>query len=301
MYDAKFYQKANKIRSKLLLFIDNELQKKKKKSSSKNQLHLKQNPLKEETFEISLEDEVFSNDEEKPSFYCAVEKSDKKNNLYIWGEISKSVFDLNTTSTCEITPNKKILNIHNFFNLSVLRNYYKHKTAPEKSKLSSKNLCCIPERGMKKIYSLATNLCNHGLTPDLNDIKNCITFKSRRKDNHDEEYLLNLCHQFKIIKKKTNTHNLLKPNREKSKVKRKIHTIKSKKNPCSFLINNKKISSNFIKLVSNNDSSTPAKNRKKKGSASKFYKNNTFSSCICFKVKSTSKLKEHKSCKKNNH
>ena len=304
MYNDRFYQKANRIRTNLLLYIDNELQKTKKKNSNKNLLFLKQNPPKVEAFEISLESEIFSNQEEKSSFYCAIEKSEKKNNLYVWGNFYKSFFDLSqSASTCEITPNKKLLNNHNFF-YCALRNYYKHKTAPEKSQLAKKNLCCIPERGMKKIKSLGANLCNNGITPDMNNINKCITFKNKRKDNHDEEYLLNLCHQLKIIKKKNNAHHLLRSCKEKPRMKRKTHTTKSKKNPCTILFYNKKVSTHLLKPGNSNvDSSTPIKLHKKKSSASKFYKNSTFSSCICFKVKSTSRLKEkeNKTSKKNNH
>ena len=298
MYNNKFYQKTNKIRSFLLLYIDNELQKEKKNFSNKNKL-FNQNPLKEEAFKISLEDEFFSNEEEKSSFYCELEKSDKKNNLYCWGNYSKSIFDLNqSSSTCEITPNKKLINCHKFIYDPSPRNNYKRNTDPDKPILSTQNLYSIPERGMKKVNSLSTNLCKYGLTPEINRSN---TFKNKRKDNHDKEYLINLCRHLKIMKKKTNMHTLLKSVKENHKFKKKIQMTKSKKSNCGFLFNHKKASTNLIKMNNCNiDSLSPVKNHKKRSSIIKFYKNSTFSSSVSCKLQNSSKLKESKKSKKVN-
>lgn len=255
---SKEYSKANKIRTKLLLYIDNEL-KIQKQSNKGNFKYVGQDFLYKEEYYI-IETEAFNSD---MTFF---EKSKNKSSKNVWNGDNSKLNNygnqlLFSTSTNGCTED----NEENF-----KRKEIKYKTV------------CTKENIKQKINEMIAGKFNQDdNSKEFLPINRSYSYKKRREDNHDEEYLLNLCDRLKMNQKKNNKHCI--------KRKTKLHknkTSKITKTRKSALINfNFRKSKNSKNNLNSNENiiSIEDKPRRKKVSLTySFYKNNNFSSCICF-------------------
>ena len=202
----KSYIIANKIRSKLLLFIDNEL---KPKPKNPKQKFIKNYLIPEE--KITIEYQEIKNDK---NFY---EFSNKftlpfKSNINLIS-IKPNIF---SPSTVENTPYKEKSN--NFFHQNfTMRNVHQHRTNQDKVK----NKIEINIRNKRVINSM--NLKNNKFI-DFDDNKYCIRSNKKKSSvifvekiiKKDENYLENLCKKLKKKKIRKNLSSVRVPKNKKS-------------------------------------------------------------------------------------
>lgn len=289
------FPKANKIRTKLLLVIDKELniQKKSNKNILKN---VKQDLIKKQEYYI-IETEVFKS--ERKSFCGSIGKSKNKKNKHVrGGDISKSNINGNSLLFSSST-NRELTNDNN---VTFQRKEIKYRTV------------CTKENIYEKINELISGKYNQDIITKDNLPKKTIirsySYRKKREDNHDEEYLLDLCDRLKMNQKNNNRH-IIDSLKEKPKLRKKkpSKTLKAQKYILINVNNKKPKTYIFVNNSNENLISIKDKLRKKKNLTSKFYKNNNFSSCICFKPiqsdqsdpldKSNKKIKSNKYNKSN--
>ena len=200
----KAYIIANRIRSKLLLFIDNEL---KKKPKHPEQKFIKEYPIPEKI--ITIDYEEIKNEKIKYKYSNEFILPSKTSRNFISNKPK-----ILSPSTVDDTPYQEKPN--NLLHQSnSIRNVFQHKTNQEKSK----NKIEIDVRKIKIIKSMKIN---KNIEFDDNKYfirankKKSSVFLIEKKIKKDENYLKNLCKRLKKIRKNLSnikiSKSLKKPN-----------------------------------------------------------------------------------------